>query len=138
MEKRDYLLREIEKFSLLLQALLNRLEGRRDNPTLSVETDASEAEEELFRESGFELGGFLRMDGESSRDYLARFEGLNPANLELLAEVLTALGTPLKTENNRICLAKALDVLELCKSRDRTFSMDRELKIAEIRNALGG
>ncbi len=136
MEKRDYLLREIEKIGLLLRSILNRIIGREENLAITIETQFGETKDMLFNEIGFDFDKFIALDQSASKDYIHQFKGFNSVNLELLAEYLYAIGVNLKPDQKQVFLKKALELYELCNQTDKTFSFEREAKIKEIENDL--
>jgi len=86
----------------------------------------------LFIEIGFDFDRFLTLDESASKDYISQFKGINPVNLELLAEILFIIGVNAKSDKKRIFLEKTLELYELCMLTDKTFSFDRETKIEMI------
>lgn len=136
MEKRDYLMNEIEKIGMVLQAILNRLTGKGGNSAITLESSFEASSELLISEADFDLSGFLAMDETASIDYLSRFKGLNTTNLEHLAEILFQLGKSEKSEKKSFFLVKAIQLFELSESIDKTYSIERERKITEIKSIL--
>ncbi|MHC1776205.1 MAG: hypothetical protein AB9834_12405 [Lentimicrobium sp.] len=136
MEKKDYLLREIEKIGIVLQAILNRLTGKGGNTAIKLESSFEASIELLLSESGFDLPCFIALTESDSKDYLARFKGMNTGNLELLAEILVYMGTIERADKKSEFLKKAIMLYELCESLDKTYSIERESKIKEINSFL--
>lgn len=136
MEQKDYLLREIEKIGMVLQAILNRLTGKGGNTAITLENSFEDTSELLLKDVEFDLPIFLESDESESRDYLARFKGMNTANLELLAEILYQTGVNEQEDKKCVFLKKAIMLYELCESSDKTFSFERERKIKVIKSFL--
>ncbi len=134
MEQKDYLLREIEKIGIVLQAILNRLTGKGGNSAITLESSFEATREMLFSETDFDLTGFLAMDKPASGEYLLRFRGMNTSNLAELAEILYLTGINEQTDRKRVLLDKALLIYELCESLDKTYSVEREKRIKEIKS----
>ena len=86
----------------------------------------------ILNEIGFNLKHFLTLDDSAINEYLAKFNGLKTANLELLAELLFFFGENENSDTKRVFLEKALQLYELCKRTDKTYSFDREKKINMI------
>ena len=59
MEQKDYLLREIEKIGLLLQAILGRIRGSKESYAFANEHEFREIKENLFDETGFKMDNIL-------------------------------------------------------------------------------
>jgi len=53
MEQRDYLLREIEKIGSVLQAILGKITGSKENYAVARDHQFQEIKELLFNETGF-------------------------------------------------------------------------------------
>ncbi|MFH0999827.1 MAG: hypothetical protein V1783_03210 [Bacteroidota bacterium] len=136
MERKDYLMREIEKIALLLQSLLNFLTGNKENLAVSIENKFEETCELLKQETGFDFEKFLALQGSSNKEYIKNFKGINPENLELLAEILFQMGQKQNFNKQRVLFEKALLLFELCNQTDKTYSISRESKITQIKNAL--
>jgi hypothetical protein len=136
MEKRDYLMREIEKIGMVLQAILNRLTGKGGNSAITLESSFEATRELLLNETDFDLTLFLAMDQPASRDYLARFQGMNTTNLEQLAEILFQLGINEQADKKSVFLSKSIQLFELSENIDKTYSIERESRIREIKSAL--
>jgi hypothetical protein len=136
MEQKDYLMREIEKLAILLRAILDDLINKKEDFSLTIENHFEKTKELLLNETGFDLDKFLTMDEASSSIYLRQFKGINPGNIELLAEVMAQFGRNEQSDNKRLFSEKALQLYRLCDRTDKTFSFDREKKIEEIKNDL--
>lgn len=136
MEQKDYLLREIEKIGLLLRAILNKLKLSSDNGAVTLEKQFEDEKAMLLNEVGFNIDEFASRNDSEIEQYLSKYEGIRGGNLELLADVLMEAG--FKTENNMTTayFDKALRLYELCNSLDKTYSVERESKIKELRNIL--
>ena len=136
MEQKDYFLREIEKIGLVFRTILGNLLGKSEDISLTITNDFEKTNEQLFKEIGFDLKYFLRIDKSATNEYLRQFKGIKAANLELLAEILFSIGIKDKSEDRRIFLEKALQLYELCEMTDKTYSFDRYTKIKVIKNVL--
>ncbi len=136
MEQNDYLLREIEKIGLVLRAILGNLFNKSENLAIRIHNDFEKTNEQLLNEIGFNLKYFLTLDDSAINEYLVKFNGLKTANLELLAELIFFFGENENSDTKRVFLEKALQLYELCKRTDKTYSFDREKKINIIKNAL--
>lgn len=81
MEKKDYLLREIEKIGLLLRSILNLITGREENLATTIGNHFGETKDILFQEIGFDFDKFLALDESASKEYIHQFKGFNVLNL---------------------------------------------------------
>lgn len=136
MEKRDYLLQEIEKIGILLRMILNKITLRGENNAISLENQFEEEKELLINEIGFNIDEFLSLETSEIEDYLSKFSGVRGSNIELLADVLKEIGMKGENKMSKAYLKKALKLYEQCNSLDKTYSFDRESKIEEIKNIL--
>jgi len=136
MEKRDYLLREIEKIGMMLAMILNRIAGNKDSYTISLENQFETEREMLLNEVGFDMQLFLSLEKAEIEPYLARFDGMKGANFELLADLMKEIGMLAETSMKMEYLEKALNLYELNTALDKSFSIDRENKIQEIKKEL--
>lgn len=153
MEQRDYILREIEKIGLILNAIRRKLFGGKAGSAFA-EADAAadtETDKEMepgigFSELGIEMDTFLPMDTADTDKYLSQIKGMNVENIELLADCLVQMGTSessgqVETDNsnsesaqNNQYLLKALQLYHLCNLKSSTYSFSRERKILMIEN----
>ena len=136
MQQKDYILREIEKIGDLIMGLLGKLKKSIGSPEVSIGEKIEDAQEVLHNEIGFDLALFISLAEAEVGHYLSEFQGMNTKNRELLADLLKETGEQYAGEAGTIYLEKALIMLELCKLEDRTYSLDREHKIEEIKQLL--
>ena len=136
MQQKDYLLREIEKIGLLLKMIFNKIAGKKENYALTVENQFEEEKELLLHETGFNIDVFLLIEESGIEHYISKFDGIRGSNIELLADILKAMGDKTDSAKTKEYLKRALRLYELCNSIDKTFSFDRERKISEINSAL--
>jgi len=136
MGQEDYLLKEIEKITLMLRLIFNRLTGNEENLAITVERRFEETKEMLLTEINFDLDMFLRLSEPDSNEYLSRFKWNNPENIELLADILYRLGLNGKPGEQIIYFRKALQLYEFCNLTDKTYSFVRESKISKVKDAL--
>ena len=134
MEQKDYILREIEKIGLILIAIKQKLFGGKENLAITIEKQMEETKDALLTELKFDIDNFLSLDKAETEQYLAEFEGFNAENTEHLADIISQIGFAKKSENY---LEKALQLYEFCIFSSKTFSLDRERRMEEIRRCLG-
>jgi hypothetical protein len=134
MEQKDYLLREIEKIGAVMRAILNRLTGNTENLAISVENRFEQTKEQLLNETGLDLDEFLKLGFTETREFIRHFNGINIVNLKMLAEILFHSGLKNESDTDKVLLAKALLLYELCNETDKTYSADRENKIRMIKS----
>lgn len=136
MQHEDYIIREIEKFGLIINAVRNMLFGGKDNFPITVENKMDEAKRMLLNEISFDLDMFLALSDEKTSEYLSRFGGFNIENIESLAKVITQMGFSAQSENSEKYFEKALLLYRFCNLKDNTYSIDREINITAIKSEL--
>jgi hypothetical protein len=129
-------MREIEKIGLMLRAILGGLMNIKGNTSLTIENQFEKTSEMLLQEAGLDLKKLLTLDETEAYNYLLQFEGINPENIELLAETMTQFGISETSDRKRMYFQKAIQLYELCAKTDKTFSLERQRKIAEIKSAM--
>jgi len=132
MEQKDYILREIEKISTLLNYLLSKLRLSNAN---TEEEDFVFLNKELVEGSGLDIGSILKLSKEDFDQVLNQNKGFNFENIELLADVLFTIGAGCP-ENKKDHLVKALDLYEYIDIKSKTFSFERQEKVFKARALL--
>ena len=135
MEQKDYLLREIEKIGLILSAIKQKLFGGKENLAITLENKIESAKGMLLNGTGFDLYIFLTLNVEDSNEYICSFEGFSVENIEILAEYVSQIGFSDEFGKFNKYLEKALQLYELCNLKSKTYSLERETNIREIKNA---
>lgn len=136
MEQRDFLMREIERMSLVLRAIRQKIFGGHDGLEVSFDQQVEDAKGMLWNDLNFDLNKFILLEKEESRKYLSSFEGFNAENMEQLAESIAQIGFSNHDEKSSQYLTKALELYDLINLKSKTFSFEREGKILKIRNTL--
>ena len=129
MEQKDYLLREIEKIGLILNAIRQKLFGGKDDLSITLENQVETAKGMLLNEINFDLDKFLNLNVENSNEYICSFEGFNVENIELLAEYIFQIAIKNKSEKH---FEKSLQLYELCNLKSKTYSLERETNMKII------
>lgn len=132
MERRDYLLHQIQEMGAFLARLVSRLRKKDHKPTEML-TQVSSA---LKNELNVDLDEVLFLDDESFIDVLKE-KLLSTENFELFAEFLEKFGDiALDNETflrQQIYYTKALTLLNFMEENSQSYSMERQQKIAELR-----
>ena len=133
MEQKDYLLREVEKIGLIINAIGQRIFGGKGNLAITLEEQINDVKEMLFNGANFDIDKFLNSTVQDSNKYISSFSGFNNDNIELLANYLYQIGLSNKSDNSKKYLEKALRLFELCNFQDKTYSFERESNIKIIK-----
>ena len=130
-------MREIEKIGLMLRKLLEMITRKEKHSEATVdEAGMEEVSGWLQEESGCDLGEILALEGPELAGYLSGLQGFNCPNIELLGDLLMTMGMKSAGGGSEDYLAGALRLYELCDHMDRSFSLERDGKIREIRDNL--
>ena len=136
MEQRDYLLREIEKIGAIISAIRQKIFGGKGNLAISLKHQIEIAKEKLLSEANFDIDKFLNLNSEESDKYIISFDGFNIENIEILADCFSEFGFSDNCDNSKKYLGKALQLYNLCNTKSKTYSFERETKINAIKNTL--
>lgn len=132
MEQKDYLMREVEKIGLIMNAIGQKIFGGKGNTAITLEEQIKDAKDMLFNGANFDINKFLNSTVEDSNKYISGFIGFNNDNIELFANYLFQIGSSNKSDNSKKYLEKALQLFELCNLQDKTYSFERESNIKII------
>lgn len=133
MERRDYILDEIQKFGQMVTGLIGKLvENKRSQ---QYDFSLSMADLEFESEAGFTLKMLIEMDSENLNAFLANHHELNSENIELLADLLIEISddpgiVPL------LALSRARELLQVVDARERTYAIERAGKLEFIEGKL--
>jgi len=136
MEQKDYLLREIEKIGLIISAIRQKLFGGNGNLSVTVENQFETLKEMLLTETNFDFDKFLSLNIEESNEYICSIKGFSAENIEHLAECISEICLRDKYRGSKNYLEKALQLYELCNSKSKTYSLERETTINSIKSVL--
>lgn len=133
MQQRDLILREIEKIGVVVRAMINKIRGR--------ETDEVRQEQSYVHHSAY-LKDQLNLDIEflvqspmkQLKEKLSSNQGYNAENIELIADMLSELSIVSPAEDEIILQKRALDLYAWSIEIDKSFSMDRDVKINALKN----
>ncbi|MBS3769855.1 MAG: hypothetical protein V5A59_10695 [Bacteroidales bacterium] len=134
MEQRDYILREIEKIHVVLQALLGRITGgSTDLPPLNK--DFEQLNKQMINDTRVDLNVLLKYGPNQMDNIFKKEYGYSEANIELFADMLAEMAKkaegPLKDQLNQ----KALETYEFVDSISNSFSFDRRKKMDVLRKS---
>ena len=136
MEQKDYILREIEKIGFIISAIRQKLFGGNGNLSVTVENQFETLKEMLLTETNFDLDKFFSLNIEESNEYICSFKGFSAENIEHLAECISEMCLRDKYRGSKKYLEKALQLYELCNSKSKTYSLERETTINSIKSVL--
>lgn len=125
MEKRDFLLREIEKLAKVIRKLLGIIE---DLTSENFEIEFGKIDNELVDFFGFTLDELSKMENLELIDQLKE---VDETNLELLSLFISGTVKKLQSTNNNSSIdskelaKKAIVVIDFIDDKSKTFSINR-------------
>ena len=132
MERRDYLLHQIQEMGAFLARLVSKLRKKEHMPTEMLTQVSAELKDEL----GLDLDELLFLDDESFIDVLKE-KLLSTDNFSRFAEFLEVFGDiALDNETflrQQLYYSKSLSLLNYLEQHSQNYSMERQEKIAAIR-----
>jgi len=134
MEQRDYILREIEKISVMLLTMLGKF--KRIKSKKQFEQERAMVDQYMEESSGLTIDKLLSITEEELVSYINVKEGFDPGNMGLLADLLNVFAENLPENESRNLNKKSVLILEYIDHATRTFSLERSLKINEIKRKL--
>ncbi|MCX6224175.1 MAG: hypothetical protein NTV01_05415 [Bacteroidia bacterium] len=133
MERRDYILDEIQKFGQMVIGLIGKLVQNKRSQ--QYDFNLSMADLEFESEAGFTLKMLIEMDSKNLDAFLANHHELNSENIELLADLLIEISDDPGIVP-RLSLARARDLLQIVDLRERTYAVERAGKLEFIAGKL--
>jgi hypothetical protein len=131
MEQRDYILREIEKISVLILGLIARLREAKAENRLNKERDS--VSEEFESSSDVNIYKVIGSDLKDLPDMLSNDSGFDFRNMELMADLLIEFSTNMDEGQRRMAIEKSVFLLELVDRESKVFSFERQIKINELK-----
>jgi hypothetical protein len=138
MEQRDYIQEQISHFGKVLLKMLNKLrEDKSDNTVVNFQEHKQTLEDKL----DIDLDELIIKDADNFISYLLIDKNLNKEDLNIFAEILLLFAKDYpesETESAKVkrVLSGCLKIYEYLENVDATYSMDRRMKIEQIRGHL--
>ena len=124
MEQKDYLLREVEKIGLIINAIGQRIFGGKGNLAITLEEQINDVKEMLFNGANFDIDKFLNSTVQDSNKYISSFSGFNNDNIELLANYLYQIGLSNKSDNSKNILKRHYNSLNFVISKTKPIPLN--------------
>lgn len=132
MEQKDYLLREIEKIGLMISMLLEKIRHKEGKEEATYEEQENEVSGWLKKEMGFEIADFNSLPDSEEEPYLRGLHGFSSPNLELLGDLLMAMGIEAGGSSGSPYLKGARKIFTRIELLDRSYSIERQEKIEKL------
>ena len=137
MERRDYLLQQIQEMGAFLARLILRLRKKKEQPSAEIQAISGELENEM----GIVLNDLLFLEDNAFVIVLEeKLQSLK--NMEKFATLLEQLGdVALNNETllrQQIYYHKARVLLDFVETKTQSYSMERQQQLADIRLKMNG
>ena len=136
MERRDYLLQQIQMMGLFLQKLIARMLKREENEGTDEIHDMVRSE--INKELNLDIDEMILLRDEDFFSILKE-KKFTDSHLEQLGQILYMLGKPddiTISLGKRNYLQKSLAIYNEIEMQSRSFSMERNERIMEIKQLL--
>jgi len=135
MEQKDYILREIEKIRIVLEALLNKLKGgNSDIP--KVNEDFDKVNKLFITDTRVDLNKLLKSDRNEFNNIFLKENGYNEENIEQFADILTEMANKAEGNLKEQLSQKALETYEYVDALSNSFSFGRQMKMDALKKEL--
>lgn len=137
MERRDYLLTQIQKLGQFLKIMIERLLGK--SSPMDFEQLVLQNSEEFKDKCGFDMHLLAAPYFDELKQVVMDNDSYNPENLELLADYMV-----LMTEKDLVSpptllhrlRSNALQIYETIEIQEKTYSLERQEKIGALKALL--
>ncbi len=135
MEQKDYILREIEKISKILQAIGQKLFGGNNSNKSDLDNE-NVLTNMLLDQLNFDINKLDSLDNTEFEKYIESIKGFNYDNIEYFADLLFQIGLSSGFHKSQEYFTRSLRLYEYVNKQTKTFSFDRESAISEIKGLL--
>jgi hypothetical protein len=131
MEQEDYLERQIRYIGQVLEKILFHILGFRNKGRAS---EAIEITNQMLKdELDFDIQGLVDIQTESFIHTLVSEKNFSNDSFEKLAEIFLLIADNIKDKRKEILYEKCLVIFEYLEKVEKTYSLDRQLKIEQIK-----
>ena len=134
MEQRDYIIREIEKISILILGLIGRL--KRIETLKMFEYERGLILDEFESSTGINIDSVIHTETGDIKKLFTREKGFDYRNMELMADLLFEFSNVMQGRERTLSIEKAIFLLELVDSEGKVFSYERRIKLDELKSLL--
>lgn len=139
MEKRDYLMDQIEQLGQALAGIFSKLMGYKDQGKVPEATEMTSLS--LKTELDLDLDELSAIPTDEFVSRIKEDKKFNYSNMELLADILLHIADDIHNSNpdsnqDLNLYGKCLKVYKYLSDRDLTYSFERQAKIERIENLL--
>ena len=134
MEQQDYLKRQIDQLARVLGKVLTLLPGLNNNGQLTYAYDASD--QILKTQLEIDIRRLIDMPSDELINYLKSEKYYTNQNLEKLADIFFLMAQYAPDNDKQSLYLKSLSIFEYLETAEKTYALDRQLKIKQIRELL--
>jgi len=135
MEQKDYLLREIEKIRIVLEAMLNKIKGG-NNDIPPVNEDFDTVNKLFITDTRVDLNTLLKSDINQFDSIFKKENGYNETNIEQFADILAEMASKAEGDLKDQLNQKALETYEYVDALSNSFSFGRKMKMDALKKEL--
>jgi len=122
MERRDFIVDEIQKFGQVVMGLIGKLVRRRQSEQYDFSLNM--ADQEFEEEAGFSLRMLAGMTPESLEAFVSNHRELTPGNIDILCDLLIEISDDPGCDTREF-LGCARQLLDIAENTDKTFTLER-------------
>ena len=135
MEQKDYLMREIEKIRVVLEAMLNKIKGG-DSDIPQVNENFDEVNKLFITDTRIDLSTLINSDSSQFDNIFKKENGYNETNIEQFADILVEMANKAEGNLKFQLNQKALETYEYVDALSNSFSFGRKMKMDALKKEL--
>jgi len=135
MEQKDYILREIEKIRIVLEAMLNKIKGG-NNDIPKVDENFDQVNKLFITDTRVDLNALLNSNRNQFDSIFKKENGYNETNIEQFADILAEMASKSEGDLKDQLNQKALETYEYVDALSNSFSFGRKMKMDALKKEL--
>ena len=135
MEQKDYLLREIEKIRIVLEAMLKKIKGG-DSDIGPLNENFDQVNKLFITDTRVNLNTLLESGNNQFDNIFKKENGYDETNIEQFADILTEMANKAEGNLKDQLNQKALETYEYVDSLSNSFSFGRKMKMDALKKEL--
>src|SRR6056297_2115784 len=132
MEQKDYLMREIEKIRVVLEAMLNKIKGG-DSDIPQVNENFDEVNKLFITDTRIDLSTLINSDSSQFDNIFKKENGYNETNIEQFADILVEMANKAEGNLKFQLNQKARETYEYVDALSNSFSFGRKMKMDALK-----
>lgn len=134
MEQEDYLKRQIDQLSRILGKILSGMIGLKNQGQISESIEMTN--KTLKKELELDVQELIDIKTDNFITTLKSEKDFTDESLDKLAEILWVIADSRQDDDRKKVYLKCLTIYEYLEKVEKTYSIDRQMKIAQIKNML--